>query len=285
MHMHKEEPMKRIVSTLMMASAALAVGLALMPITAAAKKPSPYVTVNCDAGQSIQAAIDRANPSIPLTLTVVGTCEESVRIERDDVVIDGQSSAVVYGGFAVYSSNRVKFHNITVTGPGHAVSASGSSVTLYNVTAAGNEESWAAVVANANSAMGVYHSDITGNDASGVAAGLNSSLVIGESVIDDNVRGVHLTDISSAYIVDDTKIQGNDTGIWAHNHSLVDLVDTDVSGNSLYGIQLAQDAAATLRTGNTVSGNGIAGVFCSDTESSFSNQGEPLDDPVNCTGF
>ena len=108
--------MKRKVSILMVASAALVVDMALMPVTAAAQKPSGNITVDCDAGQSIQAAINKANPSVPLTLVVSGTCVENVLIRRNDVTIDGNNDGAVSGAVEVSEGSRVTIQNLCISG-------------------------------------------------------------------------------------------------------------------------------------------------------------------------
>jgi hypothetical protein len=65
----------------------------------------------------------------------------------------------------------------------------------------------------------------------------------------------------------------------------VDFEDSETSNNTWYGIALEWDAAAVLRGANTVSGNGIGGVFCGDNESSYLNQGAVIADPVVCSDF
>ena len=107
--------MKRKISTSMMASAVLAVGMAFTPVTAAAQKPSGTVAVDCDAGQSIQAAVNKANPSAPLTLVVSGTCEENVLIRRNDVTIDGNNDGAVSGAIEVSEGSRVTIRNLSIS--------------------------------------------------------------------------------------------------------------------------------------------------------------------------
>lgn len=107
--------MTRKISTLMVASAALAMGMASAQMTAAAQKPSGNVIVDCDAGQSIQSAVNNAEPSAPLTLVVSGTCEENVLIGRDDVTIDGNNEGAVSGTIEVSAGSRVTIQNLCIS--------------------------------------------------------------------------------------------------------------------------------------------------------------------------
>ena len=106
--------MKRKISTLMVTAATLAAGLALMPMTATAEKPR-VVTVDCDAEQSIQSAVDEANPDMPLTLIVSGTCEEDISITRGDVTIDGSKGSALSGKVEVSKGSRVTIQNLCIS--------------------------------------------------------------------------------------------------------------------------------------------------------------------------
>ena len=97
---------------------------------------------------------------------------------------------------------------------------------------------------------------------------------------------MQITSGSSAYILGGTSIQGNAYGIFVDAHSVVDLENVDVSNNTEIGILITRDSAATLRAGNTIAGNANNnGVYCSDTESSYTNDGAQISDIVYCTDF
>ncbi|MDQ1459172.1 MAG: hypothetical protein QOI08_656, partial [Actinomycetota bacterium] len=60
--------------------------------------PGPVaVSVDCGAGQTVQHAIDTADPTQPLTVTISGTCTESVEFFRDNVTLQAAASG---GGIA-----------------------------------------------------------------------------------------------------------------------------------------------------------------------------------------
>ena len=107
--------MKRKLSKTKMTPAALAIVMASMQVTVAAQRPSGNVIVDCDAGQSIQTAVNKANPRAPLTLVVSGTCEENVLIRRDDVTIDGNNDGAVSGTIEVSEGSRVKIQNLCIS--------------------------------------------------------------------------------------------------------------------------------------------------------------------------
>jgi hypothetical protein len=73
------------------------------------------LTVACPA-DSIQAAVDRAEPGTPLTITVGGTCTEEVVITTDDVTVQGNNiiNDQVIGGFTITGAHRVTIKSLTI---------------------------------------------------------------------------------------------------------------------------------------------------------------------------
>ena len=159
-------------------------------------------TIDCDNGDSIQAALDKqVGHAGPITIDVIGTCEENVSIRRDDVTINGNSAATISGRINIEGSNRITIVSITVTGPGVGIEAIGSRVTLYNVTVTDNQE-WTAIVANESSSLKISNSNISNNSGIGVFIGLSSSLVTDSNTIISNnsEAGVQLSLSSSALL-------------------------------------------------------------------------------------
>ena len=88
--------------------------------------------VDCDAGASVQAAVDKARG--PTTIFVSGTCREDVRIAKDDIVLSGNPSGAAcdkpdpsvsaegtVSGSVVVKSVRSRIEFLRVTGPGNGV--------------------------------------------------------------------------------------------------------------------------------------------------------------------
>src|SRR5258708_7854850 len=72
-------------------------------VSFAAPGPAPgpvSVAVDCAAGQTVQQAIDTADPTQPLRVTITGTCTESVALFRDNVTLQAAASG---GGIAAPS--------------------------------------------------------------------------------------------------------------------------------------------------------------------------------------
>ena len=72
-------------------------------------------TVNCASGETIQGVMDQVQPGD--TITITGTCTETVVVGRDGVTMDGRGSAVIDGGGASAAVILVKGHrNVNITG-------------------------------------------------------------------------------------------------------------------------------------------------------------------------
>ena len=89
--------------------------------------------VDCDAGESIQAALSTGDPFVEFT----GTCNEFVSIVRDRTTIRGASgnpaNDVINGGLTVFALQGNFIQSLTVTGNSVFV-ADGAQVNFTNVT-------------------------------------------------------------------------------------------------------------------------------------------------------
>ena len=91
-------------------------------------------TVDCARGQSISRALEHAPPGLKLALIVRGSCNENVRIDRDDVTLKGDpaTGATVNGPSATsptidIAANRITIDWLTVTGGGSGINIYGAS--------------------------------------------------------------------------------------------------------------------------------------------------------------
>lgn len=92
------------------------VAATLAPATAGADNR----IVDCAGGRRLAAAL-RLPSGRQLTVTVRGTCNESVTITRDDVTLRDESPAAgsgVNGTIVIDGARRVVVENLTISGPG-----------------------------------------------------------------------------------------------------------------------------------------------------------------------
>ena len=150
-------------------------------------------TVDCDAGETITAAMSQAQPGD--TIKITGTCNETVAVDRDGITLDGGGSAVLDGSgvdasvIAVIGHQNVTIKGLTVQNGLVGISvAQGAAVWLEAVTAqnarfkdghvsghgifvadASNAVLAGATVANSNASSGIQ---VWGSSKVGIAGNL-----------------------------------------------------------------------------------------------------------------
>lgn len=81
------------------------------------------VTVDCGAGDTIQAEVDAAQPGVTTTITLANDCTENVIVAKDDIVISGDpanggaqgGTSTLTGGITITGADRVVIDNLTVS--------------------------------------------------------------------------------------------------------------------------------------------------------------------------
>jgi len=250
--------------------------------TFANAQPGNANTVDCDRGDSLNDAVNRQVGHVgPITIHVTGTCTENVLISRDDVAINGDGT--VNGQITVDNARRVTISGITITGPGLGVDNFGGEVHLVNVVVTANQ-GVAGIASNHNGFVQIVDSTISNNAEFGILALQDSSVEIRNSeILNHPKNGVQVNTNSHAEVEVGTVISGNSHGIHLFLHSTAYIFGAEITGNTNVGILISTDSGAFAVNDVIVSGNGIYGVHCEDTESSFA--GDPIADPLNCTGF
>ena len=96
------------------------------------------ITVDCNAGETIQDALDDAEPGKNLRILIVGICNESPEIKIDDVTLEDKPGAggigTIQGTITIDGARRVKIKDITVvnaTGAG-IIGKDGASFTVQH---------------------------------------------------------------------------------------------------------------------------------------------------------
>jgi hypothetical protein len=152
--------------------------------------PSLGIDVNCDEGQSIQAAL--AQQAERLSISIRGTCVEKVAIDRDDVALygvganptivapAGEDSAV-----RILAAHRVYLAGLALTGGNWAtVGADGGYFTAYQVKISNPTANGVAIVTGAGAH--IAESEIAGCHASGISVDIGASLMLENSQVIDN---------------------------------------------------------------------------------------------------
>jgi parallel beta-helix repeat protein len=202
--------------------------------------------VDCAKGQTIMAAINRADDRKPLVIVVRGTCTESVVINRDWVTLQGDPIA---GDSIVAPSRNRGVYAIEVTGTSNAVNG---------LTVKGG---YHCIFANPQSRVTVSDSTIQ-DCASGGFFIYSGAAHITNSIIETSGSGVQvnyggLVTIAGSQVRDNTA-----NGINVSRNSVASVSDSTISDNGAVGISMDQGGQATL-TRNMISGNKQQGVAIS----------------------
>ena len=238
---------------------ALVLGLASMAAQAQDR------TVNCDVGQSLQDAINKARSSAaPLILNVRGICYEDIRFSRDLLTIDGSGEAVIHGSLRNFGA-RVTIRNIEITGPGFGLFASTGRTRLINVHFIGNEEQGLLISDNGlvafnggsiknNSLQGVVlESGTLGmNDVEvsenlvGIDASMSRIKLENTQVVNNAERGINVTDNSALQVTDSVISSNGQRGIRVNNSSSLSAARVDISWNGSGGVAVGGNSTAEI---------------------------------------
>lgn len=135
-------------------SIGLVIAVALFGVMPAAAQNVPLlnVAVNCGGGQKIQGHLNNKTRARRLIITITGTCNENLKISRDDVIIKGptpgQRNATITGSIIVTGSTRIELLHLKVlAGPDFGITVKrGSSVFMKNIGVSGHPQGALAIV-------------------------------------------------------------------------------------------------------------------------------------------
>jgi len=235
-------------------------------------------SVDCASGGSIRQALEaNAEGAGLLTITVTGTCTETVRIVRSNVVLQGQGGATIQAPagalFVVNVDDNVK--NVTISD----LSIAGSSIATAAVLAqkgahavlknSVTTQSGSGVMALDNGVLDVTGSTLRSNN-NGAYAARGGVVSISNSTIENNSIGVIAWKAGSVNLTSSLPdyaqasvgpiVRGNTTGVVVRSGGFLELADTTIQGNQ-NGIVVDSGGAAHFfsqlnGTGNRVTGNG-----------------------------
>jgi hypothetical protein len=260
--------------------------------------PGPQnVTVDCGAGQSINQAIQQADPNEPLTIKVQGTCTESVSIRRDQVTVqanapgDGINAPAGQSAIQLSDARNINLVGLTLAGGQSGVSAgqsatfqarglhiSGVSNGISVGAGADGSVSGTVVDGATNEGMGAHNGGvltISGGTITNVSSGFGvnsqgaSSISINNGTVVSHCNFIAVyaafsgsVDVSGATIEDNHGAgvlvgQAGSAHLWANNPG--DIVVRDNAGQ---GVSIGLNGSAQLHN-VVVSGNTQGGVLVS----------------------
>jgi hypothetical protein len=222
--------------------------------------------VNCP-GDSLQAAVNVAQPGDIIKVT--GTCNENVLVphEKHKIVIDGQNVATIHGQNSAAPTLNVRgkgivIQNFEITGGNAGIDVNLNSMAEIlhnNIHNTGGD----GIVINQSSSGVIMNNNIHNNPDSGIAVTENSTARIGFSSTTDSSPGPNIIQsngnsgivvirTSQASIVANT-ITDNARGIGVFRLSQADIASNIINDNRLNGITVSQNSGIQLGEDSPVS--------------------------------
>lgn len=243
------------------------------------------ITVDCDRGQTIANALMQGDFRKQLVVNIRGTCNGSVRIERENVTLSGDGTATIIATDAstdavTVVANGANLEGLTLSGGRFGVSSYGvfrlviSDCVIEDThmdgirVFAGDTRVIRTTVQRAG-ANGVYvtrggsvvasNSQFLNNSESGIYAYGNSTITANNSIFTGNVTGV-LLGTGSQGSFNNNNISSNDViGITVASSQARIGGDNTIENNGGTGIWVYHGGLATI-FGNTIQGNAWDGV-------------------------
>ena len=261
-------------------AAALAAAAFLACPTVASALSDLNLTVDCGGGDSINRTLSR--PTLVdrrLVVTVSGTCNENVTLQRDDVVLRAQAAGsgvnatdATQPAILIDGARRVLLDGLTVVGGNNGVKATGAAAITIRNSAIRNAVT-NGILVNGRATAVVEGSTIENNGQFGVVAD-GSSIRMTDSTVQGNGFSGVISARGSDVILGDTDSAGTvccgnqivnnaRDGVTVDDNANATLFGNTVQGNGgstgRFGILAVQASSVWLRGGNVVNGNGSAG--------------------------
>jgi parallel beta-helix repeat protein len=245
------------------------------------------VAVDCDAGNTIAAALAGVKPGD--TVLVSGTCKEQVSFapEMVRITLDGQKKTTIqHPGKPAASPHTVfirgkdiTIKGITVTGGLDGIHLSGPASAeldgnvVVKAARAGihiDKGSVARILSNTVQECGAYGIDITGVSLAYIGVRIPRLAELSPNTIRNNGGpGINIERSSSAWIVGNTISNNKGSGIVVHRNSQADVMANVINANSGDAIAASFNAGVNLRSeprkdgpNQTAQDNGGAGIKC-----------------------
>ena len=262
--------------------------LACLCFSAAANAAT--VAVDCDAGNTITAALTTTKPGD--TMLVSGTCKEQVSVnpEITRITLDGQKKTTVQhpGGqtasvHAVYIRGKeITIKGFTVTGGQDGIHLSGpaSAVIDGNLVTKNSgrgihidKGSIARILNTTVEHSGGIGIDITGASYAYIGLFIPRVAALGPNIVRNNGGpGINIERTAGAWIVGNTIANNKESGIAVHRNAQADVLANVINGNGGNAITVSYNSGVNFsseprkdgpnRT-DTGQNNGGAGIKCS----------------------
>jgi len=238
-------------------------GLARQPVP-----PSATVSVDCGAGQSVNAAL--ATPAEMLTVEISGICHEDVVVERDDVVLIGGDPATdglrgVNPNFndgenavlLIENARRVRVESLSISnGVRNNVQVAGGSQQIEIVDCLVEDSGRDGVQAIEKSLLTLTGTTIRNHPRAGLTGFASELVTCNNCTIENANNGILLVGGSRA-ATNGGQVSGNAIAVLVFNGgSTIQLTGTAITGGT-FGVAASEHANISVRNG-TVDGGLLA---------------------------
>src|SRR5262245_59194617 len=267
-----------------MTNAALLAGLCFLAVSAHAAT----VSVDCDAGNKIQAALGNVKPGD--TVLVSGKCNEQVSFEAElvRITLDGQKKTTIqHPGKGAASPHTVFIRGKDITVKGITVvggldgihlagpaSAELDGNTVVKAARAGihiDKGSVARILGNTVEGSGAYGIDVTGVSLAYIGVRIPRIPALAPNTIRNNGGpGINIERGSVAWIVGNTVSNNKGSGIVVHRNAQADVMANVINANDGDAIAVLYNSGIHLRSeprkdgpNTTAEANGGVAIRCS----------------------
>jgi Periplasmic copper-binding protein (NosD) len=253
----------------------------------AAAAAAATVSVDCDAGNTVMAALAGVKPGD--TVLVSGTCNEQVSFapELVRITLDGQKKTTIrHPGKSAPSPHTVFIRGkditvkgLTVTGGLDGIHLSGPASAelegnvVVKAARAGihiDKGSVVRILSNTLQENGAYGIDIAGVSLAYIGVRIPRIAALSPNTIRNNGGpGVNIERSSTAWIVGNTISNNKGSGIVAHRNAQADVIANEINANGGDAITASYNSGINLRSeprsdgpNRTAQSNGGAAIKC-----------------------
>jgi hypothetical protein len=226
----------------------LGVAWLLLSSNTGADEDAIRMSVDCDAGETVQGALKRARTQA-MVVTIKGRCAEHVTIERDDIVLRAHQAGGEIDGpdrtrpvVRINGARRVGIEGLVIRNGFHGVELTGAAAaTLARVSISGAARN--GIDIQAGSVGTVDGSTVEGNGRNGLALSGANVTVTGSVVRANNFSGMAIA-------------RGSNAELGAIGVDAVVCCGNTIENNALDGVTIADRSNAVLFD-NTIRANGV----------------------------
>jgi hypothetical protein len=255
--------------------------VAMTSVAPVSSAPSLAWMVDCTRGQSISRALEHAPPGFKLTVTVRGTCNEFVLIDRDDLTLQGDPvrGATVMApdptkfAMDIRAGRRIVIDRLTVIGGLSGIHMNGTADTeVTNCVIQDAVQNGVSVVAGD---VRLFDNTIQNSGAHGVALNQSGALLNGNRITSNHAAGVHIEGRSAVRSIGNAIASNGSNGVEVNLASQATIINNTITSNgtnpAMPGNGVSVGGSNADISDNSIANNRQAGVSAAGSVISVSN--------------